>query len=61
MTPEQLFTEQDRRRLKQLQQLMEDDQVSDEDIAELQKLAEKWQAAYTQHLLDNVPIPDAEP
>ena len=47
--------------MRQLQQLMEDDQASPEDISELQQLAQKWLAAYNQHLLDNVPIPDAEP
>ena len=61
MATEPLFTEIDGHRMRQLQQLMEDDQACPEDICELQQLAKKWQAAYTQHLLDNVPVPDTEP
>ena len=47
------FTQKDGQRLKQLQQLMADGHASDDEIAELRKLAEKWQDTYTRHLLDS--------
>ena len=50
-SPRSIFTPAHQARLKELQQLQQDHELSRKEQSEMQDLANKWQRAYNAHLI----------